>query len=101
MTEKQKQFVKLEKLRDAAKQVFTDLNTALREVVNESGTEAYFQDEEGTVYKTTVPKGRWVEYESVSYLRTRRNDEDKGSLSIKEAEEAGFKLKTSKKKGKV
>jgi len=96
LTARQQQFVKLEKQREAAKQVFADVNAALSEVVKEIGTDKYFQDEDGTVYKTTVPKGRWVEFETVGYLRTRRPGEDKGSLSAKEAETAGFKLNVSR-----
>jgi hypothetical protein len=49
-----------------------------------------FQDNEGTVYQVVVPDGKWVPYETLSYIRTRRGDEKKGDLSLVKAEEAGF-----------
>lgn len=54
----------------------------------------YFQDEEGTVYKVVIPEGKWVTYDKISYVRTRRLDEKRGDLSLKEAEAAGFNVPT-------
>lgn len=85
-------FVELEKRRDGYKQYVEELAQALRVVVDEIGVGGYFQDDDGIVYKIVVSAGKWVPFESVSYLRTKRPGEDKGSLSIKEAKEAGFTL---------
>lgn len=49
-----------------------------------------FQDEEGTVYKFVRPDGTFIKFTDLDYVRTRRNGETKGSLSMKEAEAAGF-----------
>lgn len=58
------------------------------------GLDGYFQDEEGTVYKIVEPAGKFVTFDKVSYVRTRRTTEKRGDLSIKEAEEAGFNVPT-------
>lgn len=89
MTETQKRFVKLEKQR---KTILEEFDTALQEVAAEVGVDGYFQDEDGVVYKVTCPTGRWVKFDTVSYVRTRRDDEKQGTLSQKEATEAGFKV---------
>lgn len=71
---------------------FDQLKQALEEVVKESGVNSYFQDEEGTVYKIIQPEGKWIPFEQYSYVRTRREHEKRGDLSLKEAEEAGFTI---------
>jgi len=88
----QKKFIALEKEREVHKQYFKDLNEATQAVADEIGIGKYFQDDRGTVFKIVVPTGRWVEFEQIGYVRTRRADESKGSLSLKEAQEAGFSL---------
>jgi len=91
MTELQSKFVELEKRKEEVKQYFKDLEAAAHAVADEIGIGKYFQDEEsGIVYKIVKPKGRYVEYEEYGYARTRRDGEDKGTLSIKEARENGF-----------
>jgi predicted component of type VI protein secretion system len=92
MTPAMKKFIELEKQKEKIKSFFEELKDSLNKVVEENGVNFYFQDEEGTVYKTVVPDGKWVQYEQYSYVRTRRSDEKRGDLSLKEAEEAGFKV---------
>ncbi len=87
MTPVQQRFVTLEKER---KQFLDDFDAALQAVADEVGADGYFQDQEGVVYKIVVPAGRWVKFDTVSYVRTRRGDEKQGTLSIKEAVAAGF-----------
>ena len=89
MTEAQKVFVELEKQRKAFLEEFDE---ALRAAAAEVGVDGYFQDEEGVVYKITCPAGRWVKFDTVSYVRTRRGDEKQGTLSAKEAQAAGFEV---------
>lgn len=90
MTPIQSQFVELEKQKEEVKKFFQKLKEATEAVRAEIGLNGYFQDNEGTVYKIVEPKGRFVEYDKLSYVRTRRMNEERGDLSLKEAETAGF-----------
>lgn len=94
MTEAQKRFVELEKQKEQVKQYFENLKNAVEAVQKEVGVNGYFQDAEGTVYKIVIPEGKFVTFEHISYVRTRRLHEKRGDLSIKEAEEAGFNVPT-------
>lgn len=93
LTEAQVKFVELEKKREEVKQYFKDLEDAAHAVADKIGIGGYFQDEEGTVYKMVVPTGKWVTFETYSYVRTRRGDEKQGTLSMKEAVAAGFEVR--------
>lgn len=93
LTEKQKTFVELEKQKDEYKLFFDKLKQATQEVADEIGIEGMFQDDEGTVYQITIPEGRFVHYEKLTYIRTRRGEEKRGDLSLKKAMEAGFNVK--------
>lgn len=66
----------------------------MESVAKEVGINGYFQDNEGTVYKVVEPDGKYVNFEKISYVRTRRLNEKRGDLSLKEAEEAGFSVPT-------
>jgi len=92
MTPTQERFVVLEKRKDEYKQWLQELQEATQAVADEiGGVNKYFQDEEsGIVYRMIKPTGRYVHYEEWSYLRTKREGETKGTLSIKEAKEQGF-----------
>ena len=92
MTEAQKMFVTLEKRKEEVKKYFDELNQAVEAVSKEVGLNGYFQDEEGTVYKIVIPDGKFVHFEHISYVRTRRLHEKRGDLTLKEAEEAGFNV---------
>ncbi len=53
-----------------------------------------FQDpEDGVVYQIMAPSGAFVEFKNIGYIRTRKEGETRGTLSIKAAEDAGFKMK--------
>ena len=92
LTEAQAKFVELEKQKEKVKQYFNDLEAAAEELVNEHGVDFMFQDPEGTVYKLVIPTGRFVNYPRYGYQRTRRLDEKRGDLSLKDAEKAGFMI---------
>ena len=94
MTEAQKKFVALEKQKAEVKKFYENLMLAIEEVKAEVGIDGFFQDEEGTVYKIVVPDGKFVTFDHISYVRTRRTDEARGDLSIKAAEAAGFNVPT-------
>lgn len=66
----------------------------LNETMETIGTGNYIQNPETLdVYKIEIPKGTFVEYRKIGYVRTAREGEVRGSLSKKEAQEAGFILK--------
>ncbi len=94
MTESQTKFVELEKRKIEYKEWLEELGKATQAVADEiGGVGKFFQDEsDGTVFKFVKPTGRFVYYEDVSYVRTRRTNEQKGTLSIKEAKEVGFEV---------
>ena len=92
MTEAQRKFVELERKKEDIKRYFDELNQACEAVSKEVGVNGFFQDELGIVYKVVVPEGKFVYFEKISYVRTRRPHEKRGDLSMKEAESAGFKL---------
>ena len=92
MTEAQKKFVELERQKESVKAFFEQLEEATKAVAQEVGIDGLFQDDQGIVYKVVVPEGRFVHYEKLSYVRTKRDGEVRGTLSMKEAEAAGFVL---------
>jgi hypothetical protein len=96
MTDAQRKFVELERKKEEIKKFFDELNAACVAVSKEVGINGYFQDDQGIVYKVVVPEGKFVYFEQISYVRTRRPHEKRGDLSMKEAEDAGFRLSTSK-----
>ena len=90
MTDVQKRFVELEKKKVEIKKYFDNLIEATEAVAQEIGIEGSFQDEEGTVYQIVIPEGRFVKFEKIGYVRTRRIDEKKGDLSLTKARELGY-----------
>ena len=95
MTEAQKRFCELERKKEEIKKYFQDLQQVLTEVANEVGVGGYFQDPtDGTVFKVVVPDGKFVTFEKLGYVRTRRTHEKRGDLAIKDAEAAGFSVPT-------
>ena len=92
MTEAQKLFVSLERKKEEVKKYFDELNAATEALSKEIGVNGFFQDDQGIVYKVVVPEGKFVYFEKISYVRTRRPHEKRGDLSMKEAEGAGFRL---------
>ena len=92
MTETQKRFVELERKKEEVKKYFDELTVACEAVSKEIGINGMFQDDHGIVYKVVIPDGKFVYFEKISYKRTKRPNEERGDLSMKEAEGAGFKL---------
>lgn len=93
LTEAQARFVELDKKKEEIKQYYEDLRAAIEAVSKEVGVDGYFQDpSDGTVFKVVIPDGKFVTFEKISYVRTRRLHEKRGDLSLKEAEIAGFTL---------
>jgi len=92
MTYCQLKLVELDKRKDEVKKFFEELSQAVKDVESEIGVNGTFQDNEGIVYKITIPEGKFVHFEPLSYVRTKRPHEKRGDLSMKEAEEAGYIL---------
>lgn len=93
MTPTQSKFVQLEKRKEEVKKFLEELAAANEELAKEIGIGGFFQDDEGVVYQVVEPKGKFVHFESVSYVRTKRGNEVRPpDLSRKKAEEAGFIL---------
>lgn len=78
--------VELSFKRDELKKQYEELNKELEEVLTFLGVDTFFQDKDGTVYKVVVPKGSFVSFKHIDYVRTRRGEEKMGTLSLKEAE---------------
>ena len=93
MTNNQRRLIELDKKYVEVKKFYDELREAVTAVAEDIGIDGFFQDpESGTVFQITKPDGRFVHYEPVSYLRTRKEGETRGSLSVKKAEEAGFEI---------
>jgi len=84
---------KYESLIEQLKTVKEEMNTAMVAL----GVNSFVQDADGTVYQVVVPQGRFVHFDTISYIRTRKEGEDRGDLSLKKAEEAGFNVSHLKK----
>ena len=78
--------------KEEIKKYFEELRLATEAVAKEVGINGFFQDGAGIVYKVIIPDGKFVTYDKISYVRTRRSHEKRGDLSMKEAEAAGFRL---------
>lgn len=86
-------FLELEHKKAEMKRYWEELDKATEELVATVGLGFYFQcPVTGSIYKTIKPEGRFVEYKEVGYHRTKRGDEKRGDLSVKEAEEHGFTI---------
>ena len=78
--------VELSFKRDELKKQYEELNKELEGVLTYLGVDTFFQDKDGTVYKVVVPKGSFVSFKHIDFVRTKRGDEKLGTLSMKEAE---------------
>jgi hypothetical protein len=61
----------------------------------------YWQDELGLVYAVKPAKGKYVPFKKFEVVRTKRDDEQSGDLSLKEAREHGFEPANAKAKPKA
>ena len=93
MTPAQAKYVELEKKKALYKQFLEELGEATKQVAAEIGVGSFFQDGEGTVYRVSIPQGKFVYFEQFTIDRTRREGEKTGTLSLKDAKEAGYDIK--------
>jgi len=92
MTESQIAFVKLDKKKTECKKIFEKYKESIQSLVDEMGVGGNFQDDDGTVYLIDECEGKFVYFDNFEVKRTRREDETRGSLSIKKAKELGYEL---------
>lgn len=90
ITDAKNKFIELDRKRAEIKQFFDDYKAAVENVVAELGSGVYFQDDEGVVYKTSELEGKFVYFDKFEIKHTRREGEEKGTLSITDAQNAGF-----------
>ena len=78
---------------DLLKEQLKPLQKELDEYLETAALNRLFQDEKTKiVYRVVEQNGTWVEFKRRTYQRTRKVGEAKGSISIKEAKDAGFTL---------
>ena len=91
MNDLQEKFIALAKKKEDLEKQLKHLNTELAEVMRQLPLGEMFQDpNDKIVYQIIWPSGRYVEYKTIDYIRTRKEGEKTGTLSIKAAQEAGF-----------
>jgi hypothetical protein len=93
LTEDQKTFVNLTKKLEQLKEQRKEVGQALEELSLKIGVGSSFQDpEDKTVFEIVVPDGKYMYFDKIDYVRTRREGERSGSLSLKRAKELGYDL---------
>ncbi|RLJ03484.1 MAG: hypothetical protein DRP08_03490 [Candidatus Aenigmatarchaeota archaeon] len=64
----------------------------LAEVLETLGPEAHFQSPDGQVFLIEEANGKWVNFDKLRYIRTKKADEKRGELSKKRAQELGYEV---------
>jgi hypothetical protein len=91
--EKETTFLELARKYEELKKDLSDVRKNLDEAMLQLGVGIYLQDPETlAVYKLVKPTGTFTYYKEIDYERTVLEGERRGSLSKKEAEEAGYTL---------
>lgn len=85
-------FTVAESMLKDAKEIYAALDNAVEKLIKLKGVNFMFQLPDGPVVKLQEAKGRYVEFKKYEFVRTKRADESKGTLSVKEAQEMGFKV---------
>ena len=92
MTPTQLRFIELEKKKEESKKFYEEFKQVTEQLAEEVGIGGHFKDSEGTVYQVVVPEGKFVPFDKVSYIRTRRSHEKRGDLSLTKARELGYEV---------
>lgn len=94
LNENQIKFVQLVKQFELLKNQMDDVREQLNQAMLDLGMNSYTQDPDTlAVYKVVEPKGRFVHFPRIDFVRTALGSERAGSLSKTEAEANGFQLK--------
>ncbi|RMG80255.1 MAG: hypothetical protein D6707_06705, partial [Bacteroidetes bacterium] len=92
MSEKaRKEFLTMVEKYEALKKELKEMKPKMQELLEQIGEGEYFTGN-NVVYKVIRPEGTFVSFDKISYVRTKKEDEKRGSLSMKEAKEAGFNI---------
>lgn len=86
LTPAQALLVALDLRKREVQEYYENLEEAVRAVAKEVGVGGYFQASDGTVYKIVEPEGRFVQFKTLDFVRTKREGEERGTLSMKEAQ---------------
>lgn len=87
------EFLDLAKQYESISESLSKVREQMQAVMMEIGVDKYHQDPTtGLVYKIVRPKGTFIEFRVIDYVRTKKENERQGTLSKSEAEKAGFKL---------
>ena len=98
LTKAQKRLIELDNQKEAIKAYHEEYKTVIAEVAAESMDSNHFhgimfQDPlTSLVYEVVEPDGKYVYFEKLSLNRTKKDDEKRGTLSKKKAEENGFDI---------
>ena len=92
MDDLQAKFVEVANRMEEIKEQYKKTCEELGQVMADLGERTMFQSEEGLVYKIQKPKGQFVIFKDLEYVRTKRLEETRGTLSKKEAQESGYDL---------
>lgn len=93
LSDAQQKLIQLDLRKKEIDSFYEELEKALSDVASEIGLNSYFQSSDGTVYKIVKPTGTFVSFRDLGYNRTKREGEERGTLSVKEAQSAGFNVK--------
>lgn len=93
LTDQQQKFIEVSKQLELLKEQRKEIGSQLEELANQIGVGSSFQDpEDKTVFEIVVPDGKYMYFDKIDYVRTRREGERSGSLSLKRAKELGYEL---------
>jgi hypothetical protein len=86
-------FIALAKEKETLVEALKIVNEGLEKIMGMLGEGKMVQDPETkVVYQVVKPKGTFVAFKEIDYVRTRRTLEERGDLSMEKAIEAGFDL---------
>ena len=92
LTKTQIRFIELDKVKAQYKEILEDYKSTVELLVDEMDLGGHFQDKDGTVYQVNPCDGKFVYFDRFEVKRTRREDEKRGSLSLKAARELGYEV---------
>ncbi len=64
----------------------------MAECLEALGPDAHFQSPEGQVFLVEAQTGKYVNFDRLKYIRTKKDDEKRGELSKKRAKELGYEV---------
>lgn len=93
LTDLHRKLIELDRMKANIKKFFDDYKSTTEALVKEFGIGHSFQDEEGIVYQLAEQEGKYVSFDRYTVERTKRPGEERGTLSVKKAQEMGYTVK--------